>query len=128
MKTIIAGSRDITSMRELEAAIADCGWEITQVVSGRAIGVDTLGEEWANSKGLPIDYHPADWDQYGKAAGYRRNAEMAACSEALIVLWNGTSKGTAHMMKCAEQKGLKIHVRMVTGENKFTRCVIGRGL
>jgi len=35
------------------------------VVSGGARGIDTLGEIWAQSQGIPVTRFPADWARYG---------------------------------------------------------------
>ena len=47
MRIIIAGSRNITSYEYLSLACELSDFEITEVVSGCARGVDRLGEEWA---------------------------------------------------------------------------------
>lgn len=110
MKTIIAGSRDITDIKTLLAAIKACGWQITSAVCGKARGVDTLGEEWARLNDLPVYEFPADWNAHGKRAGYLRNVEMAKNAEALIAIWDGKSKGTGHMIDIANARGLKVFV------------------
>lgn len=46
MRTIIAGSRSITDYALIQKAVSESGFEITEVVSGGAIGVDRLGERW----------------------------------------------------------------------------------
>jgi hypothetical protein len=45
-----------------------------------------------------IKRYPADWDTFGKSAGYRRNEQMAEDADALVAFWDGESKGTAHMI------------------------------
>lgn len=112
MKTIIAGSRDITDYQILCAAIKESGIVITEVVSGGARGVDTLGERYAKENNLPLTRKPAEWDKYGKAAGALRNIQMAEESQALIAVWNG-SRGTQHMIGVAQDKGLKVHVHKI---------------
>lgn len=108
MKTIIAGSRDIGWL-QVKEAMAACPWadEITEVVSGKARGADTYGEEWAHSKGIEVEPFPADWTRYGKSAGYRRNAEMAVYGEALVAIWDLESDGTRNMIALAQQHGIK---------------------
>ena len=113
MRTIIAGSRTADSMLELELAVRKCGWSVTEVVSGTALGGDKLGEQWAENHGVPIARFPADWDKHGKSAGYRRNEEMARNADALIALWDGESRGTAHMIGIAKKAGLKVYVEML---------------
>lgn len=110
MRTIIAGSRGRTNMLELRAALEACGWKPTVVISGTAQGADKLGELWADAAGIPCERFPANWDLHGKSAGYKRNMLMAENAEALIALWDGTSKGTHHMIQIANNKGLRVYV------------------
>lgn len=110
MKTIIAGSRTCTDMRELEIAIRNCDWRPSSVVSGTANGADRLGEVWAIRNAIPLERYPANWDAHGKRAGYLRNALMASKADALIALWDGESRGTQHMINLARRSGLRVHV------------------
>jgi hypothetical protein len=111
MKVIIAGSRTITDYALVEQAVAESGFPITEVVSGRARGVDALGEQWAVRHHVPIRYFPADWAKHDKGAGPIRNQEMAHYADALILVWDGQSRGSAHMKSVAERRGLIIHVK-----------------
>lgn len=110
MRTIIAGNRDIFDYDSLLKAISEIDWEITEVVSGGAKGVDAMGERWAEETGKPIKKFPADWIKYGKAAGPIRNREMAKYAEALVAIWAEGSKGTTNMINQARLHGLKVHV------------------
>ncbi len=109
MITIIAGSRTITNYAELLLTIKCSGFKITQVVSGGARGVDKLGERYAHEHKLTLNTFLANWDKYGKSAGYIRNKQMAEFAEAAIILWDGKSKGTTHMYNLAKQYDLKIY-------------------
>lgn len=111
MKTIIAGSRTITDFKQVLAAVSDSGFEITEVVSGGAPGVDLIAEQFAYSKQITLKRFPADWNRMGRSAGIIRNLRMAHYAEALIAVWDGKSKGTAHMIKSAADLGLKVFVR-----------------
>ncbi len=101
MKIVIAGSRTIDSIYELNIAIALSKFnnKITEVVSGTATGADQLGETWAIQNNIPIKKMPADWNKHGKAAGHIRNAEMANYADGAIILWDGNSKGALNMIK-----------------------------
>lgn len=110
MKTIIAGSRTCAEYSALLDAIGACPFSITEVVSGRAAGVDTLGEMYAKEHGLPLHLFPADWKSHGKRAGYLRNTEMSKNAEALLAVWDGQSRGTKHMIEIAEKAGLDVFV------------------
>lgn len=111
MKTIIAGSRTITDLSLLEDVIKESGFNITEVVCGGARGVDELGRKWAENK-VPVKLFAANWNVFGKRAGYIRNVEMADYAEALILLWDGRSKGSKHMLDIADKKGLKIYLHI----------------
>jgi hypothetical protein len=120
MKTIIAGSRTITNYEMLEDFIKAIqqympgGMSITEVVSGKARGVDMLGEQWAAAYGVPIVGFPADWNTYGRSAGHIRNAEMANYAEAAIILWDHYSSGTADMIQLATKTHLRLFVFTTT--------------
>jgi len=113
MRTIIAGTRDIISYYQVVTAIRESGFEITEVISGTARGVDSLGERWAREKNIPCQQFPAQWDKYGKSAGYRRNEDMAKVADALIAVWDGQSRGTKHMINIARTRGLQVFIRFV---------------
>ena len=96
MKTIIAGSRTVVDIKIVEKAIWLSGFNISEVVSGGAWGVDALGEKIANRQNISIKMFSADWNKYGRSAGPIRNKEMVKYADALIAVWNGKSKGTKH--------------------------------
>lgn len=110
MKTIIAGSRSITDYKLVSRAINmfldDLG--VTEVVSGCANGVDTLGERWAKENSVPVARFPAEWNKYGRGAGPIRNKEMAEYADALILIWDGQSKGSKNMLDVANKNGLRV--------------------
>jgi glycerophosphoryl diester phosphodiesterase len=110
MKTIIAGSRGIWDYWSVERAVTLSGFQITEVVSGCARGVDRNGEAYAAKHGIPVALFPADWANLGKRAGQVRNCEMAEYAEALVAVWDGSSRGTKHMIDTAKAKGLKVYV------------------
>lgn len=84
---VIAGSRDATYDQTM-AVIESCPFKdrISVVVSGKCRGADTYGEFWAFHNNVPVVDKPADWDRLGKRAGPVRNSEMAAMSDAAIIV------------------------------------------
>jgi hypothetical protein len=111
-KVIIAGSRDFNDYERLKEACDSILSNITEIeiVSGTAKGADQLGERYAKERGYTIHKFPADWDKYGRSAGYKRNAQMAEFGTHLIAFWDGISKGTQMMIDLSKQKGLKVKV------------------
>jgi len=117
MKVIVAGGRDFTNYALVEEAIKISGFEISQIVSGKAKGIDTLGEVWALANNVPVEAFPADWSQHGRAAGPIRNKQMAEYADALIAIWDGESKGTANMIQQARSKKLNVFIYLVKDTN-----------
>ena len=60
MRTIVAGSRSITEYSLVCKAISDSRFLISELVSGTARGVNTLGEEWATENDVPVKLFPAN--------------------------------------------------------------------
>jgi len=104
MKTVIAGSRTIRDYDVLEKAIQKSGFRITEVVSGMAKGVDSLGLLWAKKHKIPVSEFHANWEEYGKSAGMIRNAEMAEYADCAIVI-HTNSKGSLNMVERMRKLG-----------------------
>lgn len=98
MKVIVAGSRDIVSYRPVKEAYSESAFIASEIVSGGARGVDTSAVTLASHLNVPITFFYAEWDKYGKSAGYKRNQQMAEYADALIAIWDCQSKGTKHMI------------------------------
>lgn len=109
VRVIIAGSRDIRDANAVYEAIKASGFSITTILSGCATGVDTIGECYAKHYAIPVEKHPADWATNGRAAGPIRNDYMARHADALILVWDGKSRGSASMLRLAKERGLQIH-------------------
>jgi len=112
MKVIIAGGRDFNNydlLCQKVDKILSRQSEI-EIVSGTAKGVDKFGERYATERGYSIKRFPANWGRYGKQGGMIRNEDMAEYSDALILFWNGKSKGSQYMLKIGNEIGLKIRV------------------
>jgi hypothetical protein len=116
-RVIICGSRefdDYEFLRDkcdkiLSRKAADPTEEIV-IVSGCAKGADTLGERYASERGYQVLRYPAQWDKYGKSAGFRRNKEMAEVSNACIAFLSLTSenRGTKNMISTALKMNLLV--------------------
>lgn len=113
MKTIIAGSRDITDYSLVIEATKKIDWDITEVVSGCAKGVDSMGAHWAKEHGIPVKEFRPNWDVIGKGAGIVRNTQMAKYADALIAIWSNNSRGTGHMISEAKSMDLRVAVFLV---------------
>lgn len=114
MKVIIAGSRTITDdtpvFQGLIEGLREWGSPIlTEIVAGGARGVDTTARVLAERFDIAYKEFPADWDKYGKKAGYLRNVQMADYADALVLVWDGKSRGSKMMKDIAEKRGMPVY-------------------
>lgn len=81
----------------------------TVIVHGDGTGVDACAAKLASELGLEVEAHPADWERYGKAAGPRRNAEMAAAGADLCIAFRrDAGRGTHDMVRRCETAGIPV--------------------
>lgn len=116
-KCIVAGSRRFTDYalmkRKLDNFFSNIEGEI-EIISGTAQGADTLGERYALENGLSVRRMAANWEKYGRKAGYARNEEMAKYAAlsggACVVFWVGKSSGSGHMIDLAKKYKLRLRI------------------
>ena len=113
----MAGGRDFNdytllseNLRSLQTYELSGFGEGLRIVSGMARGADSLAVTYAKEHEIELIKMPADWDRFGKSAGYRRNKEMADISQGLLAFWDGQSRGTKHMIDIARRQGLNVRV------------------
>jgi len=106
MKLCIFGSRNFADYKLLKEKVDKIHLEtpISEIVSGKAKGADSLGEIWAKENNIPIKEFPADW-LLGKKAGPLRNEEMAQYCDKAIGFSVNNSRGTANMCECLHKYG-----------------------
>ena len=107
MKLLIVGSRSITNF-DLSPYITK---NVDTVISGGAGGVDSLAEQYADLHRLSKYILRPRYDLYGRAAPLKRNEQMVDIADALLVIWDGRSKGTQYTLKYA--KKMKKQVTLV---------------
>jgi hypothetical protein len=79
----------------------------TLVIHGAASGADTLAGEWARSRGVRERATPAEWDKFGRAAGFWRNQKMLDMEPKLVVAFAG-GKGTEGMKSIARDDDVRV--------------------
>lgn len=100
MKLLIVGSRSITEF-DLSPYIST---KVDTVISGGAQGVDRLAEEYADAHHLSKYIMRPRYDLYGRAAPIKRNEQMVDMADAVLVVWDGHSKGAQATLKYAQKK------------------------
>lgn len=114
MKVIIASSREFNDYKHLcekcDYYLKNTPKDDIEIVCGMTKGADLLGYRYAIERGYKVAEFPAEWNVYGKAAGYYRNEDMGDYANFLILFWDGESSGSEHMLNIAEKKGLNIRI------------------
>ena len=115
MKLIIAGSRTIDFYTPFDLHEIICEHfdpYPTEIVCGMAKGPDLIGRDYALEHEIPVKEFPADWETYGKRAGFIRNDEMAQYADVLLAIWDGKSNGTRHMIRAMLELHKPFHVEL----------------
>jgi hypothetical protein len=83
---------------------------------GRCRGADMIADEWACEmrrlgRHVEIDSRPADWDRYGKAAGFVRNGQMVdEGADICLAFPIGMSPGTWDCVARAQAAGIPVRI------------------
>lgn len=101
MKLLIAGSRSITEF-DLSSYISA---DVDTVISGGAGGVDSLAEQYADLHRLSKYIVRPRYDLYGRAAPIKRNEQMVNIADAVLIVWDGNSKGTKYIIDYSKRTG-----------------------
>jgi hypothetical protein len=113
-RVLVTGSRGWTDEARIRAAFAAVEERTPRpwiLVVGDARGADQLARKEAALRGWETEMWIADWDRYGRRAGFRRNAEMVERGADLaLAFWDGQSRGTAHAMQLCRAKGIFLEV------------------
>ena len=110
MRVAVIGSRTATLQDVILAiyAFTQQVGIITHVVSGGAKGADSHAVFYARCFQVPVTIHPADWNQYGKRAGFLRNITIVEDCEHVLAIWDGLSHGTTHSMNLARERNIPV--------------------
>jgi len=108
-KTAVIGSRSIKhiSDRTFDAL------KLQHVVSGGAVGVDSLAVDYAKRNNIPFTEHLPDYETYGRYKAPKvRNGIIAADCDEMVAFWDGVSGGSLDAISKA--RALNKPVRIYT--------------
>ena len=109
MKVAIIGSRTVKDV-DLSRYIPP---ETTLIISGGAIGVDTIAERYADEHGIEKLIIRPEYNLYGKRAPLVRNRLIVDQADLVIAFWDGESRGTAYTVSYAQQRKVPCKMYMV---------------
>jgi len=110
LKIIVCGGRDYYDSDRVEAYLDafDAEHGPLTIIVGGARGADFCAKSWA------FDHRPylevlAEWHIHGKSAGPIRNRAMADEQKPDAVVAFPGGRGTADMIKVAEERGIPVY-------------------
>jgi hypothetical protein len=111
-RVVVCGGRDFQDYARLEQSLDTLlnGLPPVEIISGAAHGADLLGERYARTRGLICHRFPADWQRYGRRAGYVRNQQMVDQCDRVVAFWDGQSRGTKNTIYLATAKGIPVDI------------------
>lgn len=114
-KVVICGSREFNDYEFLKEhcdniLVSKRETHNIVIISGAARGADALGERYAEENGFKLIRIPADWDRFGKRAGFLRNKKMADLANGCIgfIVKDVKCSGTEMMLRISQEKNLKV--------------------
>lgn len=115
MKVAIVGSRTFNDYEKFRTSFPCIFSSITEIVSGGAIGADTLAEKYARENNIKlkvflpkfktdknVPYHPK-WF-------FERNREIVDYADVIYAFWDGKSRGTNDTISYAKRKGKPVTI------------------
>lgn len=107
MKIGIVGSRSLqVDLKKYLPPVS----EISEIVSGGAIGIDTNAKNFAIENNIKLVEFLPDYKQYGKKAPLERNTKIVQYSDVIYAFWDGRSRGTKDSIDKARILGKKVFV------------------
>lgn len=120
MRVLVCGGRQWVrqdwTFFALDQALLVCKWPIEAIVHGATSDMrwgrsaDWLAEDWAKSRGIPVDRFPVEHGIDGPwpAAGIRRNERMLRDGRIDQGIAFPGGNGTRHMVGVMQRKGIGV--------------------
>lgn len=108
MKIAIIGGRDFNNYDMVKETMSQ--YSPTAIVSGGARGADSLARKYVTDNNIQLIEFLAEWDKYGRGAGFIRNKDIVANSDLVIAFWDGNSRGTQHSINLAKKANKELVV------------------
>lgn len=110
MRILVCGGREYDNVDRVFAALDAVHRKhgITLLIEGGAVGADACGLMWAVRKRVGTKTIEANWAQYGRSAGPKRNQRMLDEGKPDAVVAFPGGRGTADMVGRAKRANIPV--------------------
>ena len=109
-RILVCGSRNYTDREKIWKVLDGYSAHYkVHLIEGGARGADTFAAEWATARYLTRhERYPANWNRFGRRAGFIRNRQMLEQGKPELVLAFGRGSGTDMMVRLAKHAGVEV--------------------
>jgi len=122
---IVCGDRNWSNREVIERELRGLDKDVL-VVHGDCRGADKIGGAIAAELGLKVVAFPANWSEYGRAAGPIRNRKMLTEENPFLVLafhdYIENSRGTKDMINAAKSRGVEVRIFTSQSAGEDEKC------
>lgn len=107
----VVGSRAFKNWNQLKTVLDDLLEEDDEIVSGGALGVDSMAQRYAKETGHNIKIYYPKYARFGKPATFIRNKDIVADSHVVVAFYakgKFGSGGTANSAEWARKLGKEL--------------------
>jgi len=109
MRLAVIGTKKFTEYNFLSSILKQTS-NIDMIISGGAVGTDTLAEKYATKNKINFLKFPPNYKNYGDKAKHIRDKLIVEECDELIAFWDGECEGTKYTLDYAEQLGKVIKI------------------
>ena len=106
MKVAIIGSRGLT-VEDFGPYLPE---NVTEIVSGGAMGIDRCARRYAQQKGIKLTEFLPNYQQFGRGAPLRRNITIIDYADLVLAFWDGRSRGTQFVIENCKKRNKPLRV------------------
>ncbi len=90
----------------------------SEIISGGAAGVDMLAERFARDKDLKLTVIRPDYQTFDRMAPLVRNGQIVKQADYVLILWNGTSRGTLNVIQSCMNTGKPYKLLLIKNRDR----------
>jgi predicted Rossmann fold nucleotide-binding protein DprA/Smf involved in DNA uptake len=105
----VVGSRTFTDYGQVSTVLANTVLDEDSLVSGGAVGVDSMAQRYAREFGLEITIIYPNYGRYGKGATFHRNRQIVEHSDLVLAFYakgRFQQGGTSNTIHWAQELGV----------------------